>query len=127
MAETSPDPVDVHVGRILRTRRKELGQSQSALAEALGVSFQQIQKYESGSNRISASMLFRAATAQMVHPTFYFEGLDGSETEPLSDQAARVREWLSTSEAWAVGEAMSQLAPAQRKAVLQLARNLVDA
>jgi transcriptional regulator with XRE-family HTH domain len=56
-----PDPIDVAVGVRLRIRRKFLGLSQTALGEALGITFQQIQKYERGSNRISASMLVRAA------------------------------------------------------------------
>lgn len=59
----TPDPVDVQVGVLLRAKRKELGLSQEALASAMGVSFQQIQKYERGSNRVSASMLARAAKA----------------------------------------------------------------
>ena len=55
------DPVDVAVGERIRSRRKQLGLSQSQLAESLGVAFQQVQKYEHGTNRISASMLVRAA------------------------------------------------------------------
>ena len=58
-----PDPIDVTVGAAIRFRRKEIDHSQSALAEALGVTFQQVQKYERGTNRISASMLVRASAA----------------------------------------------------------------
>jgi transcriptional regulator with XRE-family HTH domain len=58
-----PDPIDVAVGARLRLRRQEIRMSQQALAESLGVSFQQVQKYERGVNRISASMLVRAARA----------------------------------------------------------------
>ena len=61
MADQNPDPIDVEVGRRIRARRKWLGISQSTLAEHLGVSFQQCQKYETGSNRVSASMLIRIA------------------------------------------------------------------
>lgn len=61
MAAPSPDPIDVAVGARVRLRRKTLGLSQSALADHLGLTFQQIQKYERGTNRISASMLVRAA------------------------------------------------------------------
>jgi transcriptional regulator with XRE-family HTH domain len=57
----TPDPIDVAVGARIRIRRKSLGLSQSKLAEALGLTFQQIQKYERGSNRVSASMLVRIA------------------------------------------------------------------
>lgn len=60
MAEPhTPDPVDVYVGQMIRVRRKNLGISQTALGHAIGVSFQQIQKYERGSNRVSCSMLVR--------------------------------------------------------------------
>ena len=57
----SPDPIDIDVGTRIRIRRKQMNISQSALAEHLGVTFQQVQKYERGANRISASMLVRAA------------------------------------------------------------------
>ncbi len=57
----SPDPIDVAVGARMRMRRKTLGLTQTALAEALGITFQQVQKYERGANRVSASMLVRAA------------------------------------------------------------------
>lgn len=60
-ARTDPDPVDVAVGARIRMRRKSLGVTQSNLADALGLTFQQVQKYERGTNRISASMLVRTA------------------------------------------------------------------
>jgi transcriptional regulator with XRE-family HTH domain len=60
-ATPHPDPIDVAVGARIRIRRKELGLSQASLAEALGLTFQQVQKYERGANRISASMLVKAA------------------------------------------------------------------
>ena len=62
MAENhAPDPIDVEVGARIRIQRKSLGLSQSGLADALGITFQQVQKYERGANRISASMLVKAA------------------------------------------------------------------
>lgn len=72
MTFTIPDPVDVHVGARMLARRKQLNQSQAALADEIGVTFQQVQKYERGSNRISASMLYRTAKAQRVMPGYYF-------------------------------------------------------
>ncbi len=57
----APDPIDVAVGARMRMRRKTLGLTQTALADALGITFQQVQKYERGANRVSASMLVRAA------------------------------------------------------------------
>lgn len=70
---------DVHVGRRLRHRRWMLGMAQRDLADAVGVNFQQIQKYESGANRICASRLWDIAKALGVPVSFFFEGLDSDE------------------------------------------------
>ena len=67
--------VDDHVGRRLRARRKELGISQEKLANVLGISFQQVQKYESGVNRVSASRLWNIAQALEVGVGYFFEGI----------------------------------------------------
>jgi transcriptional regulator with XRE-family HTH domain len=75
--ERAPNPIDVHVGLQVRLRRKELKISQEKLAEALGLTFQQVQKYERGSNRISASKLFEIARALQVPIGWFFEGLSG--------------------------------------------------
>jgi transcriptional regulator with XRE-family HTH domain len=73
-----PDPIDLHVGKEMRVFRTLKGMSQERLARELGVTFQQIQKYERGSNRVSASMLYRAAQALKVPISAFFEGLEGS-------------------------------------------------
>jgi transcriptional regulator with XRE-family HTH domain len=87
----SPDPIDVHVGAKVRLRRKQLGLSQSALAEALGLTFQQDQKYERGANRVSASMLVRIARRLDVQISHFFAGLpdmpDG-QADPSADLEA---------------------------------------
>lgn len=83
MSEFTPDPVDLHVGRAIRARRKELGQSQSALADALGLTFQQVQKYERAANRVSASMLWKASQAQAMPVADYFAGLEGAPPPPV--------------------------------------------
>lgn len=70
-----PNPVDVFVGQRIRERRIELGLSQTALADALGVTFQQVQKYEQGANRISASRMVDCAAALQVGPGWFFEGM----------------------------------------------------
>lgn len=80
MTEEAPNPVDVHVGRRVRLRRKELGVSQAWLANRLGLTFQQVQKYERGSNRISASKLYQIASVLEVPITYFFEGLDDPAT-----------------------------------------------
>jgi transcriptional regulator with XRE-family HTH domain len=73
--ERMPNPIDVHVGLQVRLRRKELKISQEKLAESLGLTFQQVQKYERGSNRISASKLYEIARTLRVSIAWFFEGL----------------------------------------------------
>ena len=74
--------VDVHIGQRLRMCRKLAGLSQEQLAERLGVTFQQVQKYEKGTNRISASRLFNAAQLLSVPVSYFFEGLAALDAEP---------------------------------------------
>lgn len=78
-----PHPVDVHVGRRLRARRRLLGLTQETLAKAVDIRFQQIQKYESGANRISASRLWSLAKALDVPVSYFFDGMNGHE--PVMD------------------------------------------
>ena len=82
-AETArgPNPIDVHVGLQVRLRRKQLKISQEKLADALGLTFQQVQKYERGSNRISASKLYEIARTLKVSISWFFEGLG----DPMED------------------------------------------
>ena len=75
MSEHCPDPVDIHVGARVRMRRLMLGLSQDKLAETIGLTFQQIQKYEKGANRIGASRLFQLANALDVPVQFFYEDL----------------------------------------------------
>jgi len=82
----TPDPIDVEVGRRIRLRRKALGISQSELAGALGVSFQQCQKYEKGANRVSASMLVRIA-AKLETTVAALVGEDGHHERAPDDLA----------------------------------------
>jgi transcriptional regulator with XRE-family HTH domain len=73
--------VDVHVGSKVRERRKVKGLTQAQVATELGISFQQMQKYETGSNRISSSKLFEIAKFMDCPITYFFEGLDGVEAD----------------------------------------------
>ena len=75
MARRATD-VDDHVGRRIRQGRREIGQSQNELADALGVSFQQVQKYENGTNRVSAGRLYAAAQHLGVTFDYFFEGVE---------------------------------------------------
>lgn len=74
----APNPIDVHVGSRVRLRRTLLGMSQEKLAEAIGITFQQVQKYERGANRIGASRLFDLSVALGTPVTFFFEDMPES-------------------------------------------------
>lgn len=119
--DQGPDPIDVAVGHRIRVRRKWLGISQSTLAEHLGVSFQQVQKYERGANRVSASMLVKIAqkldtsVAELVGETASAQG-DESLFEKLAIPGA-----VQLLEAFA-----SVQQPALRTAILNLTRSLID-
>lgn len=89
-----PNPVDLHVGARIRLRRKLIGVSQEQLSDALGLTFQQVQKYENGHNRVSASKLWDIARKLDVEISYFFDGLDaqaasgaqrGPEANPLKD------------------------------------------
>jgi transcriptional regulator with XRE-family HTH domain len=84
----SPDPVDVHVGGRIRMRRILLGQSQESVAARLGVSFQQLQKYESGTNRVSASRLYDAAHILMVPISYFFDEMPEGVRHGTSETSA---------------------------------------
>jgi transcriptional regulator with XRE-family HTH domain len=88
-----PHPVDIHVGSRLRALRTRRGQSQANLADKLGLTFQQVQKYESGANRISASKLFAISRIMGVTPDYFFEGLEytgDGETAEVDLKAIRI-------------------------------------
>ncbi len=78
----SYDPIDVAVGQRLKSRRTAIGMSQGQLAKYLDVTFQQVQKYERGENRIAASTLYRAGRALSVRVAHFFEGWDEPDVEP---------------------------------------------
>lgn len=84
----TPRPVDVHVGQRLRQRRTLLGLSQEKLGEAVGLTFQQIQKYERGANRIGASRLFQLGQVLDVSVAYFFEEMPGEVVKTRGDYAA---------------------------------------
>jgi transcriptional regulator with XRE-family HTH domain len=93
-----PDPVDVHVGVRIRTRRLLLGMNQEMLASALGLTFQQVQKYEGGANRVSASRLAEVAEILGVPVAYFFNDLDlAGETATPDEQ--EIREMMQRPEA----------------------------
>ncbi len=87
-----PDPVDIHVGGRIRTRRLLIGMNQETLARALGLTFQQVQKYEGGANRISASRLWQIADILGVPIAYFFSDLEpGGAAPTLREVESRER------------------------------------
>ena len=84
-----PHPVDSHVGLRIRMRRKEMGVSQERLAESLGITFQQVQQYERGANRVSASKLWEIATALRTPVSYFYDGLSDRESAAAKRDAAQ--------------------------------------
>ncbi|WP_095590393.1 helix-turn-helix domain-containing protein [Actibacterium ureilyticum] len=119
-------PVDVHVGKRVRHRRWMVGMTQQQLAERVGIKFQQIQKYETGMNRVSASRLWDIADALEVPVSFFFEGLDqknaGAQTE-----ASLPADLLSDKEALELVRSYYAIPENQRRRLFELARVLSDA
>src|SRR3954463_15434227 len=133
-----PDAIDKHVGARLRMRRVEVGLSQPHLAERLGgsrengkgIAFQQVQKYESGANRISASRLYQAATVLRVPVSYFFEGLPDPSRAAGGKGAANGHDYttafLGSEYGSVVARALPKMKPSARKAVLSLIASLTE-
>ena len=106
-----PHPVDVHVGRAVRWRRKLRGLSQQALAERIGLTFQQVQKYETGANRISASALHAISGALEVPIAFFFDGLPETVAGAPDAEASLTARMLGAPGGLALAEAWLDLPP----------------
>lgn len=123
MAETStkaPDPMDIALGAAVRIRRRTIGISQEALAEQCGVSFQQIQKYENGANRISFSRLVQIARALKCRVIDLMDVLDTPEREAGADIDMLTR--MRTPGALELLAAYERLAPEARSSLVNLLR-----
>jgi transcriptional regulator with XRE-family HTH domain len=97
LQQKSPNPIDRHIGSRVRARRMMLGMSQEKLADALGLTFQQVQKYEKGINRIGASRLLHIAGILDVGIDFFFEGIPGIRSSGLSGDSV-MAEFLTSPE-----------------------------
>jgi len=86
-----PNPIDVHVGARIRLRRTLLGISQTALAEAIGLTFQQVQKYEKGANRVSSSRLMDMANALDVSVSYFFEEMSATVRGQTPSELMRMK------------------------------------
>jgi len=127
----TPNVVDLHVGGRVRMRRKMLGVSQETLADALGLTFQQVQKYERGANRVSASKLYDIAKTLQVPVSFFFEGLADPMTDEVDEVGAAaervVTEFLNTPEGLELAEMFPKIGRGRvRRQVLDLVRAMAD-
>ena len=124
MSARAPNSVDKHVGSRVRMRRMMLGMSQEKLGEALGLTFQQVQKYEKGTNRVGASRIQQISDILQVPVSFLFEGspTGTSKAENLSEapSPAYVSDFLVTSEGLALTRAFTRITDAK------LRRSIVD-
>jgi transcriptional regulator with XRE-family HTH domain len=118
-------PVDIHVGKRVRQRRWMVGVTQQQLAERVGIKFQQIQKYETGMNRISASRLWDIAHALGAPVSFFFEGLEGAE-QSGTPGAAMPGDVMADREALELVRSYYAIPEAQRRRLFDLARVLSD-
>jgi len=118
-------PVDVHVGKRIRHRRWMNGTTQQQLAESVGIKFQQIQKYETGMNRVSASRLWDIATVLDVPVSFFFEGLD-AQSKGESDKADMPSDILTDREALELLRSYYAIPENQRRRLFDLARVLSE-
>lgn len=95
----TPHPVDIHVGRRVKSRRALREMSQTALADKIGLTFQQLQKYESGANRISAGRLWDIAQTLDVSVAWFFEGIEGKAPAAAELVDAESLEFAQTAQA----------------------------
>ena len=118
-------PVDVHVGKRIRHRRWVSGTTQQQLADQVGIKFQQIQKYETGMNRVSASRLWDIAHALNVDVAFFFEGLDGALLQ--NEQGGMPTDLLADKEALDLLRSYYAMPENQRRRLFDLARVMSEA
>ena|SRR6478672_10438479 len=129
MVKKTPDPMDKHVGRRLRMRRMMLGMSQEKLADGLGMSFQQVQKYEKGANRISASRLQQTAQILQVPVSFFFEGIPAATSGQQSSPSPEyVSAFLGTADGLALVKAFTAIEDAKlRRSIVLLVKAIAGA
>ncbi|MDK1376574.1 MULTISPECIES: helix-turn-helix transcriptional regulator [unclassified Sinorhizobium] len=123
--KAEPNPVDIHVGHRIRMRRAWMEMSQTTLAEQVGVTFQQVQKYEKGINRVGASRLQQIADALDVPPSYFFEEMPGAGTNGFDRGAVQsqlqpeIIDFASSDEGLALIRAFSRIGDAsvRRRAI----------
>jgi transcriptional regulator with XRE-family HTH domain len=129
MVKKAPNPIDKHVGSRVRMRRMMLGMSQEKLGDALDLTFQQVQKYEKGSNRIGASRLQQISHILQVPVSFFFEGAPAA-ARPIgiseAPSPAYVSDFLASSEGLALTKAFMRIQdPKVRRRIVDLVEAIV--
>jgi transcriptional regulator with XRE-family HTH domain len=129
MVKRNANPIDVHVGNRVRMRRMLIGMSQEKLGEQLGLTFQQVQKYEKGSNRVSASRLYQMGQILGVPVQFFYDDLPGSlaGTPPggfaEAGSEGMIMDFLSSSEGLQLNRAFSEIGDSEvRRRVVDLVK-----
>ncbi len=131
----SPNPVDIHVGSRIRLRRMMIGMSQERLGERLGLTFQQVQKYEKGANRVGASRLFAISRILEVPVEFFFADMpdsiaqedSGSRPKGMAepDETAFVMDFVSSSEGLQLNTAFKKIGSQEtRRKIVDLVKTL---
>ncbi len=124
--DRAPNPVDRHVGLRIRMRRKELGMSQERLADGIGLTFQQVQKYERAANRVSASKLWEMSRALSTSIAYFYEGLDDAETPAAHVVREATQDFLMTPEGMELASTFPKIPRGQvRRKLLDLVRSMV--
>lgn len=127
-----PNPIDVHVGSRIRLRRTMLGMSQEKLGESLGITFQQVQKYEKGTNRVGASRLQNISVILNVPVSFFFEGAPGDAPSAgvsgmEESSATYVVNFLSSAEGLQLNRAFVKISDAKvRRRIIELVKSLAN-
>jgi transcriptional regulator with XRE-family HTH domain len=125
--ETGPNPIDRHVGLRIRMRRKELGVSQEKLAESIGLTFQQVQKYERAANRVSASKLWEMARALDTTIGYFYEGLGDPADASSNLPREEVRDFLLTPEGIELASTFPKIPKGRvRRRILDLVRAMAN-
>lgn len=125
-----PNPIDIQVGARLRLRRMLVGLSQERLGERIGLTFQQIQKYEKGTNRISASRMHQIADVLEVPVSYFFEGTQGEDKngEGFGEKSAPfITDFLGTTDGLQLNKAFMRIKdPKVRRKIIDLVKSLAD-
>jgi transcriptional regulator with XRE-family HTH domain len=132
MAKKVPDPTDTHVGARVRMRRMMLSMSQEKLGDALGLTFQQVQKYEKGTNRIGASRLQHISSILQVPVSFFFEGAprpSGHHGSGMGEapSPAYVTDFLATSDGLALTKAFMRIKSSKlRRRIVEMVEQIAE-